>query len=355
MRQIAWYVHPYDDSTGVGMITAVSDATTSGISEEVIADVYELAEGRAEVHPTYTVFAPEISAPFPGFPSMVSGPYVLEKAYNFTFIEGNTGDALAIMEKGCGLLVSGMVANRHGAGVGDVVVIEGLYGPVECTVAGIGQGGMAPMSTISMAAKDEFTTATPSQLTLYPLQGTDHFSFEAELRALAEKHAGKMWVTVPLEGLESIIETSDELELMTYSLLVLAILAAALGMVNTVMMSVSERRRELGLLRVVGATRRQVIRVVLGEAALMGLAGGLLGLMAGLGVTVIYAVSVGGIAYGFPDLNLWGAAWDSVKPTLVSGLSALVLTPLISAGAGWLAVRKLIRGTAVEIMGDGNE
>ena len=150
INQIAWFVYPYDSNTGVGMITAVSDTTKSGLSEAVIEDIYKLAEGRAEVHPSYAVFAPEISAPFPGFPSAISGTYVLEKEYNFTFIEGNTRDALAIMERGCGLLISPTVANRHDVGVGEVIVIEGLYGPVDCTVAGIGQGGGRTQSVLPL-------------------------------------------------------------------------------------------------------------------------------------------------------------------------------------------------------------
>ena len=53
---------------------------------------------------------------------------------------------------------------------------------------------------------------------------------------------------------------------------------------NTFSMLVAQRTRELALLRAIGASRRQVVRVVLGEAAVVGLAGGLLGLLAGVGL-----------------------------------------------------------------------
>jgi putative ABC transport system permease protein len=58
-------------------------------------------------------------------------------------------------------------------------------------------------------------------------------------------------------------------------------LVALLGVVTSLTISVLERRRELGLLRAVGATRTQVLFSVLAEAMLMGFAGGLLGLIAG--------------------------------------------------------------------------
>jgi putative ABC transport system permease protein len=57
---------------------------------------------------------------------------------------------------------------------------------------------------------------------------------------------------------------------------------AALGVVTALLISILQRRRELGLLRAVGATRAQVLRSVLAEAALLGLFGTLFGLLLGL-------------------------------------------------------------------------
>jgi len=126
--------------------------------------------------------------------------------------------------------------------------------------------------------------------------------------------------------------------------------AFALGVVNTTVTSVAERRRELGLLRAVGATQRQVSAVVTGEAALMGLIGGGLGLVAGAGVVVILALTYGGNGWGVPDLDLWGAAYRSVQPALLNGLVGLVATPFICAGAAWLPVRSILRGRAIEML-----
>jgi putative ABC transport system permease protein len=57
---------------------------------------------------------------------------------------------------------------------------------------------------------------------------------------------------------------------------------AALGVVTSLLISVLQRRRELGLLRAVGATRDQILRTVLAEAALMGFIGALIGLAVGM-------------------------------------------------------------------------
>ena len=57
----------------------------------------------------------------------------------------------------------------------------------------------------------------------------------------------------------------------------IAVAVGSLGVINTLTMSVIERTQEIGMLRAVGMTRGQVVRMVLAEAGLMGLFGGILG------------------------------------------------------------------------------
>ena len=66
------------------------------------------------------------------------------------------------------------------------------------------------------------------------------------------------------------------------AILALAGLIAILGIVNTLALSVFERTRELGLLRVVGMTRRQVRRMVRGESVIIAVLGGVVGLAVGV-------------------------------------------------------------------------
>jgi len=71
-----------------------------------------------------------------------------------------------------------------------------------------------------------------------------------------------------------------------------ALLVASLAVTNTMFTAVVERRREIGLRRVVGATRRQVIALLVTEAAAFGLLGSALGLLVGAaGVAVLNAVT----------------------------------------------------------------
>jgi putative ABC transport system permease protein len=72
------------------------------------------------------------------------------------------------------------------------------------------------------------------------------------------------------------------LVLVLISLIIIGI--SAINIAHNFFMQVTERRRELGLLRAVGATKQDVRMVVLGEAALIGLIGGLLGVLLGVGI-----------------------------------------------------------------------
>ncbi|NCN39124.1 MAG: FtsX-like permease family protein, partial [Candidatus Aenigmarchaeota archaeon] len=77
-----------------------------------------------------------------------------------------------------------------------------------------------------------------------------------------------------------------------------------LGVMNTMIMSVMERRREIGVLKAIGATNSYVIRMILIESTIISLIGGLLGLGVGyLGSKAIGAFS-GGQAQGIVTSNL---------------------------------------------------
>jgi putative ABC transport system permease protein len=79
----------------------------------------------------------------------------------------------------------------------------------------------------------------------------------------------------------------NQMLVIIYALLLFAVIIAILGIVNTLALSVFERTREFGLLRAVGATRRQMRRAVRWEAVIVSLFGALLGLAVGLPLGVI--------------------------------------------------------------------
>jgi ABC-type transport system, involved in lipoprotein release, permease component len=71
-----------------------------------------------------------------------------------------------------------------------------------------------------------------------------------------------------------------------YTVALIALVVGGLSIINTMTMSVSERTREIGIRKAIGATRGDIMRQFLAEAAVIGVIGGLLGL--GLGAASVY-------------------------------------------------------------------
>ncbi|MGL5825896.1 MAG: ABC transporter permease [Nocardioides sp.] len=84
----------------------------------------------------------------------------------------------------------------------------------------------------------------------------------------------------------------DRLVLMIFALLALALVIASLGIVNTLALSMIERTREVGLLRAIGLSRRQLRRMITLESVVISVLGALLGVACGMvfGVALMYAL-----------------------------------------------------------------
>jgi putative ABC transport system permease protein len=101
-----------------------------------------------------------------------------------------------------------------------------------------------------------------------------------------------------------------------------ALAVASLGVTNTIMASVRVRRWQLGVLRSVGLTRGQLVRLVLGEAALVGLVGAALGLVAGTVLTIDGHAMLNVVTGYRPAISVpWGIVSSGVG--VVLGVSVL--------------------------------
>ncbi|GFJ95686.1 FtsX-like permease family protein [Phytohabitans rumicis] len=127
-----------------------------------------------------------------------------------------------------------------------------------------------------------------------------------------------------------------------YVLLGVAIVIALLGILNTLLLSIYERTRELGLLRAVGLNRRGVMRMVGTESVVMAVFGCLLGIL--VGVSLGAAVSAALIDRDF--LTTIAIPWVSLAIFVVVAVVAGVLASLLPA---WRAARlNVLRAIAYE-------
>jgi uncharacterized protein YcfJ len=127
----------------------------------------------------------------------------------------------------------------------------------------------------------------------------------------------------------------------------IALVVAALGITNALLASVRERKREIGVLKAIGARDRDVRRLFLIEALVLGFAGGVLGTAAGMAVARL----VGAVVNGYlADQRLAGVRL-SVSPVVVVGgiAGATVLAMLGGMVPAWRAARL----PAIEAVGTG--
>jgi putative ABC transport system permease protein len=118
---------------------------------------------------------------------------------------------------------------------------------------------------------------------------------------------------------------------LVYVLLAFSILIASFGVVNTMALSVIERTREIGLVRSIGMTRRQVRTMIRGEAVIVALFGAVLGLVLGLalGAAIVHAAAGSGITI----LSI-------PVPTVII---VLIVAALIGVGAAVFPARRAAR------------
>ena len=124
----------------------------------------------------------------------------------------------------------------------------------------------------------------------------------------------------------------------------IALVIAALGIANAMLAAVRERRREIGVLKAIGARDRDVLRVFLIEAAVVGLIGGIIGTVVGWGA----AETVGAVANRYLANQGLSGAPMIVPWALVAG--GVAGSTLLAIGAGALPARRASRLPATEAM-----
>ena len=204
-----------------------------------------------------------------------------------SMVDGEAGD----LADGT-VLVNKSMADDEDLGIGDEVTLDVPAGRQSWTVAGVYEDNpvvFAPiLTTVTTMERAGFPPAD-NALIVVGEPGTTGLQDR-----LDDLIADQPIITVKNqdEFAQEQREPIDQLVLMIFALLGLALVIAVLGIVNTLALSIIERTREVGLLRAIGLSRSQLRWMITLESVVISLLGAVLGVLLGIGfgVALMYAV-----------------------------------------------------------------
>ena len=225
------------------------------------------------------------------------------------------------------VLVSEPFASKYGVQPGSVIRLSTRQGEVPFTVAAVYYDYALDRGIVVMdrpVFARYFGDLPPTSAAAYLREGADPERVRSEiLAAMDEGHRAFVYTNRALRA--EVLRIFDSTFAITYALELIAIAVAMLGVAGTLLTLVLERRRELTMLRLIGALKRQVQRVVVTEAALIGATSMSIGLVVGvaLSVLLVYVINVQSfgwtIQFRVPVLFLAQVSLAVVAATAVAG------------------------------------
>ena len=249
----------------------------------------------------------------------------ITEVYDFRWTEGS--DEVLASLGGDGAVVPDDVADDKDLAVGDsFAVLTGDNERREFVVRGIYDGSpfypLLGSASISQEAFDELYDRPRNRFTLMNFPGAPSEAQKASVETGLEGFPDTR-VFTRQEWIDKEDAEISQFLLLLYVLLALSVIVSLFGMVNTLALSVFERTRELGMLRAVGMTRRQVRRMVRHESVITALIGAALGLPLGifLALLVTQALSEYDLQFAIPT----GALITFVIVSVIAGIVAAIL------------------------------
>jgi len=336
------------------------------IADTISADVFVTPAARAAVGPsvhfsdgsivTALQAVPGVAAvdPYRQIPVHYEGRPILVSARDLTLVaqrstvffeRGDPREILRQLASGAGVAVSEVLARTHGLRAGGTITLPTPTGPATFPIVGVffdyaTDGGRVLMDRSVFVS--HWNDSGVNAAAVYLDADGDIEAIQAAMaQSLAPSHRVTMTTNRDLK--REVLDVFDQTFAITRALDLVALAVAMLGVANTVLAIVLERRREIGVLRALGTTRRQIGRIVACEAALIGLVGTALGVATGFGVSLILIRVVNVQSFGW-TIGFW---WE---PTEVMAAAGLAFAAALAAG--WLPARYAARSPLVEVLTD---
>jgi putative ABC transport system permease protein len=253
--------------------------------------------------------------------------HILKDFSRLWMVEGNSQEIIQRALDEEKVLISEPLALRRGINVGDRLSFPTPKGPINTTVAGIFYDYTTDGGRILMDRKlfrqhwpeDRITTVG-----IY-LQPKTHFESVRQdiLRKLGKTN--RLSIIDNQELRTRILNIFDQTFAITYALELIAVVVAILGITNTLLTTILERRREIAILRVLGSTQTQLRMIILFEAFLISVIGIVLALAASLFLSQILIHVINKQSFG------WTILFHPVWTELAQASFFVLLASLLSA------------------------
>lgn len=265
---------------------------------------------------------------------MAVDPTTYRQVTSFVFTS-NQGDPTLLLDRlaqGDGVFISSVVSEKYNLKQGDTIRLKTRTGEHDFPVLAVvvdfyNQGMVVEGSWRDMQRYYGLDDVAAFLLKLAPGQTPD-----ALKQRIDNLYGDQLHLTV--ESNSAIKSTALQLTGQAFTLFdvlaTISVVVAALGVVNTMTMNVLERTQEIGMLRSLGMTRLQVVKMVLAEAGIMGLIGGGFGLAFGLFLSRLFLLAI---------TQVQGYELSYVLPTQGIIIS-LVIAVIVSQLAGLLPARR---------------
>jgi putative ABC transport system permease protein len=278
----------------------------------------------------------------PALIAAVNGQVFLQmKTIRFT--KGNSRQILQSFASGQSILVTESFSLRHQVNPGDRIRLNTPSGEQNFLVSGVFYDYSTDWGMILVEKKlfqSLWRDETLHSAGIYLEEGVSLEAFKNFFRERYSK-SYQVFVISHRELRNEILKIFDQTFAITYSLEFIAIFVAFLGIINSLNALITERQRDIGILRAVGGFQKQVQKIVLIEAGMIGFFSHILGLVAGFLLSLLLIHVINKQSFGWTiqfSIPLW------------SLIQFWLMVMMVSTLAGFIPARRAAKMNAVDTL-----
>jgi putative ABC transport system permease protein len=257
------------------------------------------------------------------------------------FTRGNPRTILQKFAAGQAILVTESFSLRHQVKSGDRIKLSTPQGEREFLISGVFYDYSSDWGMVLIEKKlfqSLWNDETLHSAGIYLKEGVSQESFKEILRERYSKPY-RLFVVSHRELRNEVLKIFDQTFAITYALEFIAIIVAILGIINSLNALIIERQRDIGIIRAVGAFRKQIEKTTLIEAGMIGFFSHILGLLCGFLLSILLIDVINKQSFGW-TIQFSIPLWSLIESWLV--------VMVTSIGAGLIPARRAAKMNLVE-------